>query len=85
MTVRRSATAVLLAAALLGSAPLLTACGPTSAAPAPPNPASSATPTAPATQAAGGSDDAQLKDMQQKVDAADSAAAQADSDAAKDN
>ncbi|GAA2247333.1 hypothetical protein GCM10010430_31960 [Kitasatospora cystarginea] len=80
MTVRRSA-ATLLAVLALGSTPLLTACGPTSAAPAP---TASVTP-APADGASDGSADPQLKDMQQKVDAAESAAAQADADATKDN
>ncbi|WP_145794964.1 hypothetical protein [Kitasatospora atroaurantiaca] len=64
-----AAVAALAAAAAL----LLTGCGPTAATPDR------------AAQSAPGGGDSQLKDMQQKVDAADSAAAEADSDATQNN
>ncbi len=69
---RRTATA--LAGLVAGAALLLTGCGHGSTAPA-----------AGPTPAVSGTGDAQLKDMQQKVDSAESAAAQADSDATQNN
>ncbi|MDH6575333.1 hypothetical protein [Kitasatospora sp. MAP5-34] len=74
MTVtRRIATGF---AALAGAALLLTGCGHGSTATAGPPSSSSSS---------GSTDDAKLKDMQQKVDSAESAAAQADSDATRNN
>ncbi|GAA2089817.1 hypothetical protein GCM10009759_12920 [Kitasatospora saccharophila] len=71
---RRPATGrAALAALALACAALLTACGPTSSGPASSGPSG------------GGADDAQVQQMRQKVDAADSAAAQADENADQDN
>ncbi|GLW67926.1 hypothetical protein Kpho02_02250 [Kitasatospora phosalacinea] len=66
---RRPAARAALAALALACAALLTACGPTSG----------------KADSGGGADDAQVQQMQQKVDAADSAAAQADTNAGQDN
>ncbi|WP_329485406.1 hypothetical protein OG618_02210 [Kitasatospora sp. NBC_01246] len=83
---RAGATAVLAAAAAL----LLTGCGPGAAAPgkaaATADPAGRAAATAgPPGRAAATAGDGQVQEMQQKVDAAESAVAQADSDATQDN
>ncbi|BFV60941.1 hypothetical protein KCMC57_up60450 [Kitasatospora sp. CMC57] len=64
------------AAALVALAALtLTGCGPTGGSQGTPDRAGQSA----------GADDAQVKDMQQKVDAAESAASQAESDSAQDN
>jgi len=71
--VTRGRAAAAVAALAAATALLLTGCGPTAATPDR------------ASQSAPGGDDAQLKDMQQKVDAADNAAAEADSDSTQNN
>ncbi|GLW53459.1 hypothetical protein [Kitasatospora phosalacinea] len=71
---RRPAARATLAALVLACAAALTACGPTSSGPASSGPSGGS-----------GPDDAQVQQMQQKVDAADSAAAQAEANAGQDD
>ncbi|AUG80817.1 hypothetical protein CFP65_6150 [Kitasatospora sp. MMS16-BH015] len=77
----RRSTGAALAALLLGTGLLLTACGPThqGGGQAEQQPASTSS------AGAGQADSQQLQEMQQKVDGAESAAAQAESDAGQNN